>query len=227
MATFTPPPLRGDQRVAFFGQTGSGKSFMARYLLKVARAHGWRIVIVDPKRMWMGRGKTRQAFAEKGSASTVDHPCLVETFRPECFVQLFQPIEWDESCDSFFLAVMEAGNTIVYFDEVTQYATAFSIPRVFNILLTQGRAVNVSVWCGTQRPRGVPENIKSQSELWFIFRIKARKDRETVEGYVPVDETPELVDRPVPLRWFWYYNDAMEKPILVKPLVIKGVAKSA
>lgn len=220
--TFSPPPLRGDQRGLLLGATGSGKSYMARHLLKVARKAGWRIVIVDPKKGWMGRGKDRVPFADKGELSTVDRPVLVNEFHPEYPVQIFQPVEWDEQCDTFFTDVLEEGNTFVYFDEITQLADATRVPMKFKVLWTQGRAANVAAWCGSQRPRGIPLICKDQAEVWFIFRIKSLDDRKVVAGYVPVDETPELIEQQIPPRWFWYYNDSLDKAVLVKPLVVKG-----
>src|SRR6266699_1435799 len=115
---FSPANLRGDQRLLFIGQTGSGKSVLSRYLLKLARKRGWRIVIVDPKKDWMHYLGKRNKFAEKG-LGTVDSPRLVEEFYPKFAVQIFQPLEWDATCQSFFNEIIKTGNTIVYIDEIT------------------------------------------------------------------------------------------------------------
>lgn len=45
-----PIEMGGDQRVFIVGKTRSGKSYCARYNLKLAQAAGWRIVIIDPKK---------------------------------------------------------------------------------------------------------------------------------------------------------------------------------
>jgi energy-coupling factor transporter ATP-binding protein EcfA2 len=217
------PILSGSQRAYFGGKTGSGKSFLARHLLKLMSKKGWRIVIVDPKKDWQGRGKEKREYGEdRGPGSgTVDHPVLVEEFKPELDVQIFQPVEWDASCDAFAKAIMATGNTVVYFDEITQLVTATHIPRQFNILWTQGRAINVAAWAGSQRPRNVPIIIKDQAEAWYIFRIKNLEDRKSIAGFIPTEETPELVAKPLPLRWFWYYHDDLDKPVKVSPLNIK------
>jgi hypothetical protein len=121
--------------------------------------------------------------------------------------------------------IMETGNTIVYIDEVTQLVSgAHDPPQGLKIMITQGRSVKVGVWVGTQRPVNVPILIKDQSEIWFIFRMTNQKDREVVEGYIPVDQTPELIDEPLPERYFWYWEETMPKPILVAPLRIEGKA---
>lgn len=79
-----PPPIRGDQRVFFVGKTNSGKSYVARYLLKMMRQAGWRIVIIDPKKDWMGRGEEKREFSsgDKKERGTVDRPVSVNSFRP-------------------------------------------------------------------------------------------------------------------------------------------------
>jgi energy-coupling factor transporter ATP-binding protein EcfA2 len=215
--------LTGDQRAYFGGKTGSGKTYLARYLLKLMRAKGWRVVIVDPKKDWQGRGKEHRAYGEdKGTGSgTVDHPVLVEVFQPELAVQIFQPVEWDASCDAFAQAVMTVGNTVIYFDEITQLANATRVPKWFNVLWTQGRAINVAAWCGSQRPRNVPIIVKDQAEAWYIFRIKNLEDRKAIAGYIPTDEVPDIIRKPLPLRYFWYYHDDMDKPVKVAPLNIK------
>ena len=195
---------------------------MARYLLKLARRKKWRIVIVDPKKDWMGRGKDKKPFAEKG-LGTVDRPVLATTFNPGLAVQIIQPIEWDGETAAFFRAIMATGYTIVYFDEISQLVTASSVPLEFNILWTQGAAIGVGAWCSTQRPRNIPLIVKDQAEVWFIFRIINIEDRKIIVGYVPVEGLPELVERPLPYRWFWFWSDDMERPILVRPLNIENV----
>lgn len=219
---FQPPELRGDQRYLFIGKTRSGKSYLARYLLKLARRKKWRIVIIDPKKDWMGRGTERRPFAEGKSKGTVDNPVYVEEFRLDLAVQIYQPVEWGEDVAQFCKAIMEAGNTIVYFDEITQLVSASRVPKEFNVLWTQGAALNVGAWCATQRPRNIPLIVKDQAEMWFMFQISSYDDRKVVEGFIPIEDTPELVLRPLPKRYFWYWEDTMPKPVLVKPLSIKS-----
>ncbi len=217
MTTFKPAELRGDQRITFMGQTGSGKSVLSRNLLKLARKKGWRIVIIDPKRDWMSYLGKKYPYAEKG-LGTVDSPHLVTEFQPKLAVQVFQPLEWNESCERFFKAVIACRNTIVYIDEITQLASATQCPRELKLIWTQGRSLNIGAWCSTQRPKGIPIVIKDQSEVWFLFRINSKDDRKVVKGYMPLDDTPEVVDRPLPKYWFYYWEDSMPHPMLVKPL---------
>lgn len=215
--TFQPATIRGNQRITFIGKTGSGKSVVSRYLLKLARKRGWRIVIIDPKKDWMKYLGKHYQFADKG-LGTVDNPFLVTEFNPKLAVQVFQPLEWDSQCEKFFQAIIACRNTIVYVDEITQLANATVVPRELKLIWTQGRSLNIGAWCATQRPKGIPIIVKDQSEIWFLFRVNSKDDRKVVQGYLPLEEMPEVVERPLPKYWFYYWEDTMEKPVLVRPL---------
>lgn len=221
MSTFTPADLRGDQRLLFIGKTGSGKSVVSRYLLKIARKRGWRIVIIDPKKDWMKYLGKVYKYAEKKSLGTVDSPWLVSEFNPRYAVQIFQPLEWTEQCRVFFQAIIDCKNTIVYVDEITQLANATNVPRELKLIWTQGRSLNIGAWCGTQMPKGIPLIVKTQAEVWFLFRLNSKDDRKVVQGYLPIEEMPEVVNHPLPKYWFYYWEDSMPKPMLVRPLKLE------
>lgn len=223
MITFQPSALSGDLRLFYLGKTGSGKSVVSRYMLKLARRKGWRIVIVDPKKDWQKYLGRVLPYAEKG-LGTVDSPRLVQEFNPKFAVQIFQPYKWDGNCAKFFQDIIKCKNTIIYIDEITQLANATAIPDEIKLIWTQGRSLNIGAWCSTQRPKGVPIIIKDQAEVWFLFRVNNRDDRKVVVGYIPTESMPEIVDRPLPKYWFYYWEDSMPKPILVRPLKLKEAA---
>jgi energy-coupling factor transporter ATP-binding protein EcfA2 len=222
---FSPPEIRPDQRAIILGKTGSGKSFLMRYLLKLFSRKKWRIVIVDPKKDWQGRGKEARAYGGRGTSwrlGTVDHPVRVKKFDPKLAVQIVQPASWGAQMSAFCQDIMERGNTFIYFDEITQLVSgSHDPPSELKILWTQGRAKNVGAWCGSQRPVNIPVIVKDQAEIWIVFRLTRYEDRQTVEGHVPTEETPQMVEKPLPKHYFWYYTDDMDKPVLVKPLTIQ------
>lgn len=199
---------------------------MARYLLKVARSKGWRLVILDPKRQWMVRDedgkRTKFPYGEltEDFRGSVDSPILVTKFDPSVAVSIREDIEWNDDLDSFLKTVLAYGDTIVYFDEITQFVSNAFAPRTMKVLWTQGLASGIKSWAGSQRPRLIPEFVKSEANTWIIFRLIKAEDRETVSGYIPTDDTPELEDKPLEPKWFWFYDQTMKKPMLFPPLKI-------
>lgn len=222
------PPLKGDQRGVFIGKTGSGKSYTARYLLKLMRQAGWRVVIIDPKKDWQGKGDDKRAYDEKGKGS-IDHPVLVKEFNPYLYVQIIHPVVWDKWLANFLMQIMYTGNTIIYFDEGTQLVHANFVPMEFKVIVTQGRSVNVAVWYGTQRPVGIPVIIKDQASFIFLFRVTDPDDIDIIRAYMAawtIEHDMSLPDFNVPVDWYWswFYEEHMEKPILLQPLKIKSAA---
>lgn len=217
---FEPAKLTGGQRLLFLGQTGSGKSVLARFLLKLARKRGWRIVIIDPKKDWMIYMNKKYKFATKG-LGTVDSPWLVTEFDKRLAVQIIQPHRWNPDIAKFLRDVIAEKNTIVYIDEIAQLASATVVPDEINIIWTQGRSIRVGGWCATQRPKRIPVVVKDQSEIWFMFRVNSRDDRKITEGYLPLEEEPRVVAHALPKRWFWYWEDSMTRPLLIRPLDLK------
>src|SRR5258708_37837613 len=154
MPVFKPAALRGDQRLLFLGQTGSGKSVLARFLLRLARKHGWRVLIVDPKRDWMKYLGVKYQFAEKG-LGTINEPRLVKDFNPKYGCQIIQPLEWDAQCERVFKAVIATGNTVVYVDEITSLGTAAVVPHGIKVIWQQGGALHGGGRWSTQGPKSI------------------------------------------------------------------------
>lgn len=219
------PPLRGDQRGVFIGKTGSGKSYTARYMLKLMRQAGWRVVIIDPKKDWQGKQDEKRPYGEKKKGGTIDNPVLVQEFDPTLKVQIIHPVVWNKGLAAFLMQIMYTGNTVIYFDEGTQLVNANFVPMEFMVVVTQGRSVNVAVWYGTQRPVGIPRIIKDQASFILLFRVTDPEDIQVVKAYMSAwNMEDENFSTPLDWYWFWYYEEHMEKPILVRPLTIKSAA---
>lgn len=222
------PKVAGNKRIVLIGKTRSGKSTIARLLLKMKLAEGWWVVIVDPKKDWMTSTnehghKTRIPYGEltKDFKGSVDRPIRSDTFNPECKVMIIEPVEWDKRMDALVDAVMAHGYVIFYIDEIRQLANANKSPIKLVILYTQGGAHNVGCWAGNQRPKGIPEDMKSQAEIWIVLYVTKFEDRVAIAAYMPKNKYSDyFVVNNIPYYWFMYYDDQMDGPVILPPLQI-------
>ena len=238
--------LKPDQRWTYLGDTGSGKSHLARANLRVMEACRWRVVIIEPDGLWMGKSGRP---ATKGPG-TVDCPRLVERFNPKLQVQWYVPsppqlIAHDEQLRAFLADIMQAGDTTVYFDEIRQLVDHNHQDSEFVTLWTQGRKHNIAAHAATQHPTRIPDALLSQAENWAAFRMSKPAHAKLAAEYM---SSPLLAPEPVsrqqlarrrgeieqdrtaltqlPLRYFYYFHkgdDAvMDSAQLMAPIPKDG-----
>ena len=210
--------LRGSERRLFVGKTGSGKSVLARALLRAMNQRGWPIVIIDPSAMWMGKGNKQW---DRG-AGTLDRPKLVTRFDPKANVQLYVPSipGWqDGGLDAMMAGAMKRGNIVFYFDETNGLVTASQFSPEFARIVTQGRKHDVAVWAATQRPTRVPEILLSQAENWAIFRVITPGDRKKISEYTGSKVTAQ--QRLEPFYWF-HWTQSSDDATLMAPIPKHG-----
>lgn len=153
---------------------------------------------------------------------SVDAPILVSHFDPTIHVMIICPAMWNDDVDTMLKAILAYGNTLIYIDEITQLVSGAYAPKTLIIVYTQGGAAGVGVWAGVQRPLGIPEHMKSQAEIWIVFRVIKLDDRIAISEYIP--NSDEYLREALPKRWFIFYVDTMDEPILFPPLEVKEKA---
>lgn len=202
-------------RVFLGGMTGSGKTFMAKHLLKDSK----RLVVMNVKddpdlikdmglqpetvRNWR---KLAQGYAMKIS---VAH-------------EIGDPNLYDYYADAFRKA-FNCANVRVYIDELYDVIkNSQTAPTYLRALYTRGRQAiedkegdivsgNMGAFACSQRPASIPLFTLTESSHFFIFRMTNKDDRDRVSQY-----THPALAEPIPdedEHGFWYFDRNTRVPI--------------
>lgn len=215
------------ERLLIVAKTGAGKTEWVKYFLRMV-AQKMPIVIIDPKELWLGKGKGshKNDWAQGKDLGTIDKPRLIDTFNPKYHVQLLQPdVDGEEEdprlarlCYDLF---KHGGNIFLYFDESEGIATASYVPRYIRKVWKTGRAYNIGAWVATQAPKGIPKIFKSQAENFVVMRV-GEEDVDSAAELVHADseEVRDLEN----YEWL-FYNVNMEHAEYHAPIPYKEVKR--
>lgn len=215
-----PIKLNSHDRWFFVGRTGSGKSFLIKYLAGIYVRAGGRVAIVDgPDHGWCDK---QHPPATKGEG-TVLCPRVVKRFAPNLRVQMYQPSVpgyADEGLMRFVEDIFNEKNTLIIFDEIFGILDPNHQPVIITQVWTQGRKHNVPAWAASQRPSRVPEVIMSQADNWGIFQLLNEQDKKKIAEWT---NSPEIVDTRLPRRAWFFFNADLDHVQLMNP--VKAVSQ--
>ena len=100
-------------------------------------------------------------------------------------------------------------NTGVYIDEGYMIGDT----GAFRALLTQGRSKHIPLICLSQRPSWISRFLFSEANFYQVFRLNDKRDKKTVEAFVPIDMSVRL-----PEYHSYYYDVAREKVNVLTPV---------
>jgi hypothetical protein len=168
-------PAKTD-RAFLCGMTGSGKSFLARYLC----AYSPSVLIFDAKDEITWKGYQR--FTKL--AKLIEAKPRFGIYAP-CDKELLDPKFWD----FFFKYAYKRKNTTVLVDEVLAVCEGNDLPFHYKAILTRGRSLGVRIFSNTQRPKSIPTWIISEAEHKYIFFLQMPQDRERIAALLGIDES--------------------------------------
>jgi hypothetical protein len=173
--------------VALVGMTKSGKTTLARQLLRMRDF----VVVFGTKSRddalyapLEAQGFVRKSkwdpweWEQSGERYVIFAPPLNLSGRGQGGVKQAMT-EQAEAFRAALLEVYEAGGWCCYFDELRYLSDDLGLARELNLLWLQGRSLGVTMMAATQRPRSVPLNMFEQATWTFLWRVSDREDRRT------------------------------------------------
>lgn len=212
MADYPIPDDALDDRLAFIGTSGSGKTYNAGGGTERLIESGAKVVIVDPLDVWWG---LRLTAAGKPSKFTLpifggEHGDLplnehagkivgetVATMAESCIVSLGS-LKSKEAERRFMLSFLEAlyhnssGSTYhVIFDEADLWApqgagsgTGPKLQELMEQIVRRGRVKGFIPWLITQRSAVISKDVLSQVDGLVIFKLTSSNDRKAIGEWV-------------------------------------------
>jgi energy-coupling factor transporter ATP-binding protein EcfA2 len=190
--------LNTNERVFITGKTGSGKSFLARYLTRKIK----RLVVLDGKGT-LGVPDWNLTDWEPGA--NLSDPS--KEFRLRAVPSL--KIDLVDYWDSVLEKCLRSGNITIYIDEL--YAVVppnkTASPTIF-ACYTRGREFGLGMWASTQRPVWIPLVAMSEAEHFFMFRLQLLEDKQRLAAFMGSEVTQPVLD-----EHGFYYMKAIDDKV--------------
>ena len=139
---------------------------------------------------------------------------------------ILQPFDKSKAAfEKFCNAIFERGNIVAIFDEVHLFTSKQAILKPFNNLILSGRPRGISCVSISTRPASLPNNVLSNSQHVFSFRLNLVSDVEFLESWMgegvwlllPKDKRKKLIDQDeLPEHTFYYRNQDAKTGVVGK-----------
>lgn len=168
-------PTSNDRGIVI-GQTGAGKTFFMRYLLKDVQ----RLMVLDPKGTLYGP----KASGGDWHLKEWDRRTAKAIRRGAGFRVRIPHHGGKDPWRAYLEAFYRGGNAMLYIDEMNGVVPPRTgvVPDELNAIYTRGRELGLGAWSASQRPAWIPLEVMSEAQWFVLFRVLLDEDRKRMAG---------------------------------------------
>lgn len=169
---------RVGQRSIIIGKTGTGKTYVILRLIRPFYGkHQIQILATkEDDKILSLPAPVVTSYQDLNDYPFPEYPMVI--YYPNGF-ELSQPEVLDAWCEWVYMRK----NTVAVVDELTKTVKGTYMPPGMLDMYTRGRSQNVTVFAGTQRPRGIPPTVYDEAEHFYKFYLTDIKDRKRVAEF--------------------------------------------
>lgn len=188
-----------DDRGIILGQSGTGKTTLARVLVWPVR----NLLVIDAKHEFV---PIQEHSVITKVSELARHRTGAIVWRPEELTDI-------EDYDRVLKWAYDRTNTLVYIDDVMAMlgATPVQHPRYLRVISRMGRSRRVGLLVGSQQPYSIPSFLLSESRFIWKFYLRRKEDAERSAHYMS-----DVVLRKHLGHTFWFQEQTMEDPVLAR-----------
>lgn len=198
------------QHLLILGRNGSGKSRAAVWHLSQRNFDEKIWVVINHKREELINSIPGAEFMEMQERPK----------EPGLYIYQPRPEIDDQTVTDLLWWIYETENIGVYFDEVSMVN-----PRdpALNSLYTQGRSKKIPTITLSQRPSRISRYAISEAGFYQVFHLVDKRDRKTIQEFMPVDLESLMVPvagHPRKLRDYHsvYYDTGRDAAVIMMPV---------
>lgn len=214
--------IKTSQRWLMMGPTRCGKTEFSKFMLRNI-AKRMPVFIVDPKHLWLGDNPVWEI--DKRKPGTVDKPHLVTRYNKKLWVQVIQPVIYDDNLDKSFNDIIEQKYVYVHTDDNLGLCDANTVPMGFRKICQMGAALHIGFNDCAQTVERIPGIFKSQAENFVIFnmgQVPIEKLKEAANlANVTVDELQDLEE----YEYILFQRGKMKNGLWMPPLELSEIKK--